>query len=261
MILQKVNLAYFSATGTTAKILAAIESGLGVEQKNSKNLLTISPAAEQEEVSVPGDEIVLFGVPVFSGRVPQVALRALEKIKGDRTPAIVVCVYGNREFDDALAELKERVEANGFCVISAAAFVAQHSIFPQVAQGRPDAADLLAAKEFGARSLGLLAEAAQNPPLVVPGNHPFRPVKHIPLSPKTDRSCNACGVCAAQCPTGAIDADNPRKIDKNKCILCAHCIAVCPKHAKKFGGLLYRVASKKFAKNNSERKEPYTAYR
>ncbi len=58
------------------------------------------------------------------------------------------------------------------------------------------------------------------------------------------------------CPTGAIPKDNPRKTDKNKCIACGRCIVVCPQQARYFGGLLYKLAGKKFIKSNSVRKEP-----
>ena len=82
------------------------------------------------------------------GRIPTQTLISLNQIKANKTPAIVVCVYGNRDYDDALLELKEVVESNGFTVISAGAFVAQHSIFPQVGQNRPDEKDLTKIKEF-----------------------------------------------------------------------------------------------------------------
>ena len=72
-----------------------------------------------------------------------------------------------------------------------------------------------------------------------------------PLKPKTSRQCNRCGICTTQCPVGAIDKNNPRRIDKERCLSCAHCIAVCPRHAKHFGGLIYRLAARQFFKKFS----------
>lgn len=256
MTFQKVNIAYFSATGTTVKIVSAIASGIPIKERRTINLAGL----EEEELIISGREIIIFGVPVFSGRVPEVARKGIEKIKGDHTLAIIACVYGNRDFDDALLELKDIVENNGFDVISAGAFVAQHSIFPEVAQGRPDSSDLAQAKEFGGNSLKDISAVGGKRPLKVKGNRPYRAIRPIPLTPKTDRKCNACGLCARQCPVHAIDAGNPRKTDKGKCISCAHCIHICPRQAKKFGGLLYWIASKKFAKDNSQRKEFYLVY-
>lgn len=257
MTFPKVNLAYFSATGTTAKIVSAIESGLAIAQKRTIDLTS----GDQEELTIPGEEIIIFGIPVFSGRVPEIARQKIQKIKGNHTPAILACVYGNRDFDDALLELKDIVESNGFEVISAGAFIAQHSIFPKVAQGRPDSSDLTQAKEFGVNSLkNLFADTAKSP-LKVKGNRPYRAVKPIPLTPKANRKCTACGLCAKQCPVQAIDATDPKKTDKSKCISCAHCIHICPQQARKFGGLLYWIASRKFAKDNFQRQEPYFVYR
>lgn len=65
----------------------------------------------------------------------------LAHLKGHGNPAIAVAVYGNRDYDDALVELQDLLEENGFCVIAGAAFVAQHSIFTKVAAGRPDEDD------------------------------------------------------------------------------------------------------------------------
>lgn len=257
MTLQKLNLAYFSATGTTAKIVSEIGTGLGVHEQHTINLATQS----LDTITVPNDEMIIFGIPVFSGRVPAIARKRIEMIRGNNTPAIIVCVYGNRDFDDALIELKDIVENNGFYVLSAGAFVAQHSIFPKVAQGRPDDNDLKQAREFGINSIQILRSNTENKSLVVKGNHPYRAIKPIPLTPKTDSSCNSCGLCSKQCPVQAIDANNPKKIDKSKCISCAHCISVCPKDSKKFGGLIYWIASKKFTKDNYQRKEPYLIYK
>lgn len=259
MSLQKANLIYFSATGTTAQIVSAIGSGLGILEKSIYNLATSS--SQQESIIIPDNEITIFGIPVFSGRVPDIAKKKLNRIKGNHSPAILVCVYGNRDFEDALLELNDIVESNGFYVLSAGAFIGQHSIFPKVASGRPDNSDLSIAKKLGTESIQIMNTSSLNQPLIIKGNRPYRTVKPIPLHPRTKPSCNSCGLCAKQCPTQAIDFQNPKKINKNKCISCAHCIAICPKHSKNFGGILYWLASKKFIKNYSERKEPYLIYR
>lgn len=38
-------------------------------------------------------------------------------------------VYENYDYEDALIELKDILEAEDFCIVSAGAFIAQHSIF------------------------------------------------------------------------------------------------------------------------------------
>ena len=77
-------------------------------------------------------------MPVYAGRIPPICSEMLLHLKGHNTPAIITVAFGNRDYDDALLELKSLLENNGFLVIGAGAFVAQHSIFPKVGKGRPD---------------------------------------------------------------------------------------------------------------------------
>ncbi|MEG1587042.1 MAG: EFR1 family ferrodoxin [Bacteroidales bacterium] len=255
---RKINLVYFSATGTTSRIVSAIADATNIPERNNYNLLS----CPDESISIPDDEFVIFGVPVFSGRIPAVSVERISRFTGNQTPAIIVCVYGNRDFEDALSELRDIVSANGFRIISAAAFIGQHSIFPKVANGRPDAKDLQIANEFGKKSIAYCLNKeskGEQMTLSIRGNKIYRAIKSIPLKPKTSKKCHACGICAQQCPSNAIDPDKPHKIDKDLCISCAHCIAVCPQNARYFGGLLYKFASGQFSKKYAQRQEPYIA--
>lgn len=82
------------------------------------------------------DDLVLFGVPVYGGRIPSPAVQTLRRMQGSRTPAVLVAAYGNREYDDALLELADIAAANGFIPFAAAALIAEHSIMHSVAAGR-----------------------------------------------------------------------------------------------------------------------------
>ena len=42
------------------------------------------------------------------------ASQQLLRVKGDGSPAIIVCSYGNRDYEDMLVELKDLLTANGF---------------------------------------------------------------------------------------------------------------------------------------------------
>ena len=44
--------------------------------------------------------------------------------------------------------------------------------------------------------------------------------------------CTSCGLCAEKCPVQAIDRANPAQVDREKCICCMRCIAVCPQAAR-----------------------------
>lgn len=255
MNINKLNLVYFSATGTTQKTLRYMSEEMRIGNIEEYNITQGSTT----DVAFVNNDLVVFGVPVYSGRVPTITIDALNRFKGNQTPAIVVCVYGNREYDDALLELKNIVEANNFKVFAAGTFVAEHSIFPTVANGRPDSRDKIAIIEFGkkcAMKLAMYDGLATLSEIKVKGNFPYRAIGNIPLHPKGDSKCNKCGTCVKSCPTKAIDIAHPRKTNEELCISCARCIKVCPQDARHFGGLIYKMVKRKFQKAYSERKEP-----
>ena len=112
---------FFSPRGTTKKTARAI---LGHQEKVLERDLLGRPLTE--EWTLPAGEPVLVSMPVYAGRIPGICREMLlAHLKGHGNPAIAVAVYGNRDYDDALVELQDLLEENGFCVIAGAAFVAQ----------------------------------------------------------------------------------------------------------------------------------------
>ena len=77
---------------------------------------------------------------------------------------------------------------------------------------RQDEKELL---EFAAKIMQ--SSEAQRPP-AFPGNRPYREYYGVPLKPVANRKCTSCGLCAKECPAGAIPLDNPKMTDKDKCI-------------------------------------------
>ena len=257
------NIIAFSATGTTKKIACQIASNIPSAHNVYHDLLK----NDDTMLHFNNDEIVIFGVPVYAGRVPEIAAKRLSEIKGDGTPAIIVCVYGNRDYDDALIELYDIVSANGFVVLSAGAFIGCHSIFNMIATERPHANDMALAAKMGKNTFMKLAEEnfsldnISGIELKIKGNRPYRQPGNVPLKPKTNRSCSRCGICAMECPVGAIPKQNPKETDKNLCISCRYWIDICTKKARYYGGLIYWIGSRKFIKNYSEPRIPYIVYR
>lgn len=261
MEIRKVHLVYFSATFTTRKVVREIGRVIGAEVVEHD--VTCAVPACETVLSAAGDLLVV-GVPVYVGRVPAHAAEALRMFRGDGVPAVLVCVYGNRDYDDALVELQDLVESRGFKAVAAGAFVARHCIFPKVAAGRPDADDMLSVGAFAAECAGMLARAGgvgALPPLAVKGSRPYKQGGASVFSPSGDASlCDGCLACVRQCPVGAIPSADPCATDAGKCIACGRCLVVCHTGSRAFRGDAYRGFEAKFVAAFSARREPETFF-
>lgn len=242
MQLQNITAVIFSATGNSKKLALAAARGMGKE--TPKLLDCTAKDAVDQQVTLSEQEAAVFCAPVYAGRIPPTALEHLSRVKGCNTPAVVMVSFGNRDYDDALLELCDHCRKNGFVPVVAGAFVGKHT-FGSIAVDRPNAEDLKQATALGelaAQTLAQVGAATELPPLWVQGNCPYKELKKLPcFAPKTGGSCNRCGACVKACPTGAIDAHNPSRTDKSRCISCFACVKTCPKQAKAPAGLLYRA--------------------
>ena len=236
----------FSPTGGTEKVADII--GKRWSDSPAKIDLT-DPAADFGAYEFTGQELALIAMPSFGGRAPAAAIQRLGNIRGNGTRCVLACVYGNRAYEDTLAEMEDAAKASGFQVTAAISAVAQHSIMPQYAQGRPDEADRRQLTEFADRVAG-----KTGPVSGVPGNRPYKKAGGAGLVPKPDSSCVRCGACAKACPVGAI---GPAQFtaDAKRCISCMRCVKLCPQSARKVNGLMVSAAALAIKKACSVRKE------
>jgi len=253
-------LVYFSPTRTTKRIVASISEGIGGERIVETDLTYPDHNFCPE---LGSSDIAIIGIPVYAGRVPQLALDRLESLRGSATPAIVVAVYGNRAYDDALLELRNLVVEKGFNVVAAGAFIGEHSFstdqFP-VAAGRPDAEDLEAAKKFGKEIMLRLASSrgGDDQSIDLPGNVPYQEgAKNMPLTPVVDHeACTQCETCIEYCPAGAVSLAERIEMDAESCILCAACLKNCPESAISLTSTPVAERMVMLNEKCSERKEP-----
>lgn len=255
MYIKKIYAIFFSPTDSTKKVISTIAKDLSlpVETIDITNYSKKLKAYNFKE-----DELVIFGVPVYGGRIPEPAARYIKKIKATNTLSTIIVTYGNRDYDDALLELKDITEANGFITLSAAAFITEHSIMHSVAHGRPDKEDLKQIHKFAEdiqSKFQNINSISDIKPLKVKGNKPYKEYKGIPLKPTVSKACTKCKACALKCPVNAIDISKPNTTDKNLCIACMRCIKVCPTHARKLNKIVLTLAEKSFYKKYSKRKE------
>lgn len=201
------------------------------------------------------NDICLFAVPSYGGRVPETAVERILKMRGNGARAVLLCVYGNRAYEDTLAELKNTVKEAGFHPVAAIAAVAEHSIMRQFATGRPDAEDQAEITGFAKQIWEKISSGEAMQEVKVPGNDHYKDYGGVPFCPQPKNNCNQCGVCARRCPVGAIDFRNPKNVDKKKCISCMRCIGVCPQHARGINKLKLAVAAKAMGKEFKTRKD------
>lgn len=229
----KLKSLYFSPTRTTAKVVNAIAKG--ISDLGDEKIYDITlPEGRKETITFNSDDCLIIGLPVYGGRIPEFITPYIESLKGNKTPTIIATVYGNRHYDDALIELKDILDKNGFVVFGAGAFIAEHSYTKEVGRNRPDIDDLNLAENFG-KDIAKKIIDNNFSSIKVNGNVPYKERKPSnPLAPITDERCNMCGICADNCPTYAIDFTDFTKADVSKCIKCHNCVKICPVGAKTF---------------------------
>ncbi|MGD8366568.1 MAG: EFR1 family ferrodoxin [Desulfobacterales bacterium] len=266
-MIQKISTLYFSATGTTEKIVSGIAKKIAENYGGQIALDKIDftlPDAREKTVSFDKDELVVAGVPVYAGRVPNVLLKFLHTITGNGATAVAVVLYGNRHYDDALIEFKDILESDGFTVVAGGAFIGEHSFSTTLAGNRPDGQDMDVAAAFADKIYDKVNTAGKLSPVVVKGNTPYReyyrpkdpngnPVNILKVTPKTNSDCIDCRLCAEICPMGSIDSDDVSNIT-GICIKCCACIKKCPVGAKYFD-------DDNYLRHKRELEEAYTAMR
>lgn len=244
---------YFSPTGGTKKVLDLISKPW--EEFPIESIDLSIPTTNFSNYSFQEEDICFIAVPSFGGRVPEIAVKRLSNMNGEQALAVIICVYGNRAYEDTLLELKTVLEKANFRCVAAVAANAQHSIMQQFGQGRPDEQDQQQLLSYGEKIKEKLEQDTNYQSISVPGNSSYREYYGVPFKPKADRNCTCCKLCAKQCPVQAIRLENPKITDHRKCIACMRCVSICPNHARDLNPLMVSVSVQKMKKYCTTRKE------
>lgn len=244
MDMKRMIVLYFSPTGGTEKIARVVAEELGRRLGLEPEYISFTRPGERErEYHFGPNDLLVMASPVYAGRLPNKVMPEYRaKILGENTPAVPICVFGNRSPDEALRELVLLLEGNGFTVAGAAAFAGRHAFSDRVGEGRPDYDDRAVMADFAARVADKLTgeglplldmDRSEIGPYYTPLKEDGTPAKFLKAKPLTDwGKCSGCGACARNCPMGSIDKTTFEAV--GLCVKCQACVRKCTRRAKYF---------------------------
>ncbi len=243
----RVQTVYFSPTGNTKKVCSRLAFGLGFPADPPIDL-TYKKIRQQVQTTFWQDligDLIIFGVPVYVGRIPDQILKLLhsDTLKGNNRWAIVIAVNGNVQTGSAVAELGGLLRQQGFRILAAANITGRHSFCNPtllLGEGRPDETDFRELNQFANSIIDKLIITPEDPKepaeitLPLPEakidytvDHPQYGARQMAKFPNKDsEKCVECRECFAHCPTDAIDFTT-LEIDEERCIRCYSCVKVC----------------------------------
>lgn len=235
---------YFSCTNNSKKVVEAMAKTL-----DSQAIIYDVTTKALNVDTFTQDDFVIIGAPVYGGKIPAICRKRFLAFKGNQTPCVLVATYGNRHYDDALVEMQDLFENNGFIVYGACSMVGRHT-YGEIQVNRPNQIDLNEAIEF-AKEIKIRNTKIQSK---IPGNLTDKPnLAKGNFHPLTSDNCIGCMICVNQCPVQAISEDCSTISDA--CISCFRCIRNCPVQAKNMNDEKYLSFAAMFTEKLKERKE------
>lgn len=247
--MAKVKVYYFSPTGGTLQVAQHLAETLGRLLHAEVEYHSYTLPREREHLpQFDADDIVLWATPVYAGRIPNKTLDYVRAaLSRSSNMSIALVTFGNRAYDNALAELVGLMEEGGMKPVGAAAMVTRHSFSDTLGAGRPNEEDLATLDRFANQvAAKLLTLTSKLLTITVPGKaHPekyYTPLKtnNAPAGfLKAKPSCNPdrctrCCKCIKVCPMGSINGNDGIPTFDGICIKCQACRRICPTGAVAF---------------------------
>ncbi len=144
--MERIVTYYFSPTGGTLQVARHLAETLGrlLHAEVEYHSYTL-PREREEQQQFDADDIILWATPVYAGRIPNKTLDYVRNaIHANGNPSVALVTFGNRAYDNAMAELVGLMEDGGMKPVGAAAMVTRHSFSDTLGAGRPNEDDLAA---------------------------------------------------------------------------------------------------------------------
>ena len=148
----KTQAIFFSPTNSTLKITSTISDALKFEKLQEINL-TFPSKRKIDNIGAEAD-ILIFGAPVYAGKVPSMVIPTIKNMIGKNRWIIPIAVYGNVQVGNVLSEMIYLFREQGFRILAAGSFIGEHSFTSndlKLAKNRPDYEDLRVARDFGVK--------------------------------------------------------------------------------------------------------------
>jgi ferredoxin len=246
--INTVKIAYFSGTGSTARVADAFENEL-----SRRGLSVIKSGIRGGKL--PSDEtedllILLF--PVHAFNAPRVVYQWIGNLPGARQiPVAVISVSGGGEISPNTAcrlSSIRRLEKKNYRVVCEKMIVMPSNWVMKTDDGLAiRLIRILPSKvELIVDDLLQGVERRTRPKLIDRvfsriGEMEKTGAKFFGRKLRVNANCNSCGWCAKNCPSNNIIMLNNKPTFGEKCILCLKCIYGCPRQALEAGALRFIV--------------------
>ena len=268
LAITAVRAVWFSPTGATKTITEYVAGSLaellGVPMRSSsytlpkdREKILVSRDREKDNLSSadslnPGPpflfkqgELVVWGTPTYAGRIPNKTLEFVRTVLAnsdfDGNLMIPIAVYGNRSFDNCLAELGGLMKKGGHFPLAGIAMPTRHTFSKTLGAGRPDAADFATLDDFCVKIRNKIMDL-DTAPSVWEGRvepHSMGSAESLKNFPSPEELLSPAKFLGEEEPESyyvpkRVDGEPAKflkakpQIDTDKCTGCGTCTEVCP---------------------------------